>query len=304
MNDSGYYFPLIHNSIGIMTPFLLAAIGGLFTELTGMLNIALEGLMLIGAFFSVVFASLTGSLILGVLIGICITMFIALIFGVISLYLKANIFISGLATNLLASGLTVVLAFKLYGNKGVILFKNLHKLPVLNIPFLQKIPLFGDLFIGHNVFVYISWILVIVAALVIYKTPFGMRLRGTGYNSEAVNSLGLKPKNYQLAAILISGFTCGIAGAVLTLNLGAFVPNITSGRGWIALVAIYLGNKTPLGIVIASFVFGFAESFSNYAQGAINVPADFILAIPYIVTVIAMIGYSIWKYYKDNKKVV
>ena len=304
MNDSGYYFPLIHNSIGIMTPFLLAAIGGLFTELTGMLNIALEGLMLIGAFFSVVFASLTGSLILGVLIGICITMFIALIFGVISLYLKANIFISGLATNLLASGLTVVLAFKLYGNKGVILFKNLHKLPVLNIPFLQKIPLFGDLFIGHNVFVYISWILVIVAALVIYKTPFGMRLRGTGYNSEAVNSLGLKPKNYQLAAILTSGFTCGIAGAVLTLNLGAFVPNITSGRGWIALVAIYLGNKTPLGIVIASFVFGFAESFSNYAQGAINVPADFILAIPYIVTVIAMIGYSIWKYYKDNKKVV
>ncbi|MCD6122629.1 MAG: ABC transporter permease [Spirochaetales bacterium] len=304
MNESGYYFPLIHNSIGIMTPFLLAAIGGLFTELTGMLNIALEGLMLIGAFFSVVFASLTGSLILGVLVGICITMFIALIFGVISLYLKANIFISGLATNLLASGLTVVLAFKLYGNKGVILFKNLHKLPVLNIPFLQKIPLFGDLFIGHNVFVYISWILVIVAALVIYKTPFGMRLRGTGYNSEAVNSLGLKPKNYQLAAILISGFTCGIAGAVLTLNLGAFVPNITSGRGWIALVAIYLGNKTPLGIVIASFVFGFAESFSNYAQGAINVPADFILAIPYIVTVIAMIGYSIWKYYKDNKKVV
>ena len=304
MNESGYYFPLIHNSIDIMTPFLLAAIGGLFTELTGMLNIALEGLMLIGAFFSVVFASVTGSLFLGVLLGICITMFIALIFGVISLYLKANIFISGLATNLLASGLTVVLAFKLYGNKGVILFNNLHKLPVLKIPMLQKIPVFGDILIGHNVFVYISWILVLVAAVVIYKTPFGMRLRGTGYNPEAITSLGLKPRSYQLTAILISGFTCGIAGAVLTLNLGAFVPNITSGRGWIALVAIYLGNKTPLGIVIASFIFGFAESFSNYAQGAIKVPADFILAIPYIVTVVAMIGYSIWKYYKDNKKIV
>jgi len=304
MNESGYYFPMIHNSIGIMTPFLLAAIGGLFTELTGMLNIALEGLMLIGAFFSVVFASVTGSLILGVLFGICITMFIALIFGLVSLYLKANIFISGLATNLLASGLTVVLAFKLYGNKGVILFKNLHELPVLNIPLLQKIPVFGDVLIGHSVFVYISWILVLIAALVIYKTPFGMRLRGTGYNAAAITSLGLKPRSYQLAAILISGFTCGIAGAVLTLNLGAFVPNITSGRGWIALVAIYLGNKTPFGIVIASFIFGFAESFSNYAQGVINVPADFILSIPYIVTVIAMIGYSIWKYYKDNKKVV
>lgn len=304
MNESGYYFPLIHSSIGIMTPFLLAAIGGLFTELTGMLNIALEGLMLIGAFFSVVLASVTGSLFLGVLLGICITMFIALIFGLISLYLKANIFISGLATNLLASGLTVVLAFKLYGNKGVILFKNLNKLPVLNIPILQKIPVFGDILIGHNVFVYISWILVLIAAAVIYKTPFGIRLRGTGYNAEAVTSLGLKPRSYQLAAILISGFTCGIAGAVLTLNLGAFVPNITSGRGWIALVAIYLGNKTPLGIVIASFIFGFAESFSNYAQGVMNVPADFILSIPYIVTVVAMIGYSIWQYHKDNKKIV
>ena len=304
MNDSGYYLPLIHDSIGIMTPFLLAAIGGLFTELTGMLNIALEGLMLIGAFFSVVFASATGNLLLGVLLGISITMLMALIFGLISLYLKANIFISGLATNLLASGLTVVLAFKLYGNKGVILFKNLHALPVLNIPLLQRIPLVGDILVGHNVFVYASWILVLIAAIVIYKTPFGMRLRGTGYNAPAITSLGLKPRNYQLAAILISGFTCGIAGAVLTLNLGAFVPNITSGRGWIALVAIYLGNKTPLGIVIASFVFGFAESFSNYAQGAIKIPADFILAIPYVVTVIAMIGYSIWKYYKDNKKVV
>ncbi len=303
MNESGYYFPVIHNAVGIMTPFLLAAIGGLFTELTGMLNIALEGLMLIGAFFSVIFAASTGSLFLGVLFGIVITMFIALIFGLISLYLKADIFISGLATNLLASGLTVVLAFKIFGNKGVILFKNLPELPSLNIPFLQKIPMFGDIFIGHNIFVYLSWLIVIIAAVVIYKTPFGMRLRGTGYNPRAITALGLKPRNYQLAAILISGFTCGIAGAVLTLNLGAFVPNITSGRGWIALVAIYLGNKNPFGIVIASFVFGFSESFSNYAQGATKIPADFILAFPYIITVVAMIGYSVWKYYKENRKV-
>jgi len=115
-----------------------------------------------------------------------------------------------------------------------------------------------------------------------------------------VASLGLKPQHYQLAAILISGFTCGLAGSLLTLNLGAFVPNITSGRGWIALVAIYLGNKNPLGIVVASFVFGLAEAFSNYAQGAIDVPADFILAFPYAVTVVAMILYSMWRYYRQK----
>ncbi|MEE8591470.1 MAG: ABC transporter permease, partial [Spirochaetia bacterium] len=113
MSQSSFTFPLIHNSIGIMTPFLLAAIGGLFTELTGMLNIALEGLMLIGAFFSVVFTAFTGSLLLGILLGILATMLIAALFASISLYLKANIFISGLATNLLASGLTIVLAFQL-----------------------------------------------------------------------------------------------------------------------------------------------------------------------------------------------
>jgi simple sugar transport system permease protein len=288
---------LVHNTVGIMTPFLLAATGGLFTELAGMLNIALEGLMLIGAFFSVVFAGLTGSLLAGVALGILSAMSVALIFGLISLNLRANIFIAGLATNLLASGLTIVLAYQMFKNKGVVRFE-LGKLPVLAIPALQRIPLLGDLLLGHNVLVYLSWLIVLISALVIYRTPFGLRLRGTGLNAATIASLGLRPRAYQMAGILISGFTCGLAGAVLTLNLAAFVPNITSGRGWIALVAIYLGNKTPWGIVVASFVFGLAEAFSNYAQGAIKVPADFILAFPYGITVLAMILYSIWRHYK------
>jgi simple sugar transport system permease protein len=106
-------------------------------------------------------------------------------------------------------------------------------------------------------------------------------------------ALGLSPRKYQMIGILISGFTCGLAGAVLTLNLGAYVPNISSGRGWIALVVIYLGGKTPFGILIAAFVFGLAESASNYAQGFSNIPADFILAFPYIITVAAMVIMSI-----------
>ena len=300
MNTSYFTFPLLHNALDIMTPFLLAAIGGLFTELGGMLNIALEGLILIGAFFSVVFASYTSSLFLGVLLGIGVTMIVAWIFGLISLYLKANIFISGLATNLLASGLTVVLAFQLFGNKGNILFKDLPRLPRLTLPELQRIPVLGDILFGHNIFVYISWLAVIVAFYVIYRTPFGYRLRGTGIDSKAIRALGLNPLRYQMAGILISGFSCGLAGAMLTLKLGAFVPNISSGRGWIALVVIYLGNKRPFGLLIAAFLFGLAVSASNYAQGAINVPADFILAFPYIITVVAMIVYSVWQYRKTT----
>ena len=299
MNDQGFALPLLHNTVGIMTPFLLAATGGLFTELSGMLNIALEGLMLIGAFFSVVFTAVTGSPFLGVLLGIVSAMLAALLFGSVTLQLKANVFIAGLATNLMASGLTVVLAFQIFGNKGVVRFE-IARLPSLSVPFLQRIPILGDLLVGHSVFVYLSWLIVAAAALVIYRTPFGLRLRGTGLDRETITSLGLKPARYQMAGILISGFTCGLAGAVLTLNLSAFVPNITSGRGWIALVAIYLGNRTPWGVAVASFVFGLAESLSNYAQGAINIPADFILAFPYLITVLAMVLYSVWRYYRSR----
>jgi ABC-type uncharacterized transport system permease subunit len=288
---------LAHNAVGIMTPFLLAATGGLYTELSGMLNIALEGLMLVGAFFAVVFAGLTGSLALGVALGIASSMLTALLFGLVTLKLKANVFIAGLATNLLASGLTVVLAFQLFKNKGVVRFE-LGRLPVLSVPALQGIPLLGGLLLGHNLLVYVSWAIVLASVVLIYRTPFGLRLRGTGLNAPTVASLGLRPQAYQLAGILISGFTCGLAGAWMTLNLAAFVPNITSGRGWIALVAIYLGNKTPVGIVVASFVFGLSEAFSNYAQGALKVPADFILAFPYFITVLAMILYSMWRHYR------
>ena len=288
---------LVHNAVGIMTPFLLAATGGLYTELAGMLNIALEGLMLVGAFFAVVFAGLTGSLALGVALGIASSMLAALLFGLVTLKLKANVFIAGLATNLLASGLTVVLAFQLFKNKGVVRFE-LGSLPVLSVPALQGIPLLGGLLLGHNLLVYVSWAIVLASVVVIYRTPFGLRLRGTGLNAPTVASLGLRPQAYQLAGILISGFTCGLAGAWVALNLPAFVPNTPSGRGWIALVAIYLGNKTPVGIVVASFVFGLSEAFSNYAQGALKVPADFILAFPYFITVLAMILYSIWTHYR------
>ncbi len=283
-----------------MTPFLLAAIGGLMTELAGMLNIALEGLILIGAFFSVIFAAATGSLFLGILFGILMTVLVAWVFGAITLYLKANVFITGLATNLLAGGLTAVLSFHFFGTKGVLMFNDLPSLPSLNVPALHGIPVIGDILFGHSILVYLSWLIVAIAWIAIYKTPFGFRLRGTGSNPRAMIALGIKPQQYQMAGTLISGFTCGIAGAVLTLNLGAYVPNISSGRGWIALVVIYLGGKTPLGILAAAFVFGLAESLSNYAQGFIDIPADFILAFPYIITVAAMVIMSIFQSRKED----
>lgn len=285
---------VLHSAVAIMTPLLLAAMGGLFTELSGMLNIALEGLMLIGAFTSIVFTYYTGSMVSGVFLGILCTMTLAAILGTITLHLRSNVFITGLATNLFASGLTVVLSFRLFGNKGVVVFDTIGKLPRLNIPSLQQIPVIGDLLIGHHVFVYLSWVLLAVAAWTLYRTPFGFRLRAAGLHEKALVSLGMRPQRYRFFGFLISGFTCGLAGAVLTLNLGAFVPNITSGKGWIALVVIFLGQKKPIGLLFAALVFGFADAFSNYAQGAWDVPADFILSIPYVFTLVAMVVFSIY----------
>ena len=301
MMESKDLIRLIYNSIGIMTPFLLAAIGGLFTELAGILNIALEGLILIGAFFSVIFVAFTDSLFYGILLGILASMVVALIFGIVSLYLRANIFISGLATNLFASGITIVLAFHFFGTKGNIIFKNVPKLPRFSSAFFQKIPIIGDTLVGQNILVYLSWLIVVIAIIVIYKTPYGFRLRGIGLNPGVISSLGFDLRKYRLSAILISGFTCGLAGAFLTIDLGAFVPNVSAGRGWIALVAIYLGNRNPLGIIIASFIFGFAESISNYMQGTMNIPTDFVLAFPYLATVILMIFYSILRHAKEKE---
>ncbi|GHT55664.1 ABC transporter permease [Spirochaetia bacterium] len=292
--------PILHSAVTIMTPLLLAAMGGLFTELSGMLNIALEGLLLIGAFTAIVCAHFSGSILAGVLAAILASMILAAILASVTLRLKSNVFITGLAVNLFAAGVTVVLSFRLFATRGVVRFGDAARLKVFTIPVIDRIPVLGDIFSGHTFYVYLSWLLLACAWLTLYRTPFGYRLRASAHHSGALISLGLKPDSYRFIAFLISGFACGIGGSFLTLNLRAFVPNISSGKGWIALVVIFLGNRSPFGLFIAALVFGLAEAFSNYAQGALNVPADFILAIPYIFTLLMMIGMSIYTKRKNR----
>lgn len=294
-------FPVLHSAVTIMTPLLLAATGGLFTEAAGMLNIALEGLLLTGAFAAVAAAHYTGSLVLGLGAAVFASLLLSAVLGWVTLKLKSNVFITGLAANLFAAGMTVVLSHHLFGTRGVVASGKIPRLPPVDIPLLGNIPAAGDILSGHSVFGYLSWALLALAALVMFKTPFGFRLRACAQHAPALISLGLKPGAYRFTAFLVSGFTCGIGGAFLSLSLGAFVPNMSSGKGWIALVVIFLGGRKPLGILAAAFVFGLAEAFSNYAQGILNVPADFILALPYAFTLAVMIGVSV--YTKSKTKV-
>jgi simple sugar transport system permease protein len=254
-----------------------------------MLNIALEGLLLTGAFSAIVVAYYTGSFAVGIAAAIIASLTLSILIAFTTIKLRSNVFITGLAANLLAGGLTVVLSQRLFNTRGVVVLRDMRNMPVIHIPLIKNIPIVSELLSGHTPYIYASWLLLFAAWLVICKTPFGYRVRACGKHGEALTSLGIKPETYRFAVFLISGIYCGIGGSFLSLNLGAFVPNMSAGKGWIALVIIFLGGRKPQGLLAAAFVFGLAEAFSNYAQGLFNIPADFILAMPYIFTLLAMI---------------
>jgi len=289
---------ILHNTLRIMTPLLLASLGGLFTELAGVLNIGLEGLMLTACFFSFFVAGTTGSALLGIVAGTLSSVLLAAVFGYTCLKLRSNLFITGIATNLLASALTGVLATRFFGHGGAFRFPEFPSLSQVPRPAWSG-PV-GDILLGHSWFVYLSWVAVLASAVVLYRIPFGLRLRAVGHDYRTVRTLGLNPLRYRFAAILISGLTCGLAGSYLSLSLEAFVPNITAGRGWIALVIIYLGFRRPFGIIAASLLFGLAEAFSNFSQGFLALPSHIILSFPYLISILALLLYSIWEFHRSH----
>jgi general nucleoside transport system permease protein len=288
---------VVHAAIRLMVPLLLAAVGALFTERAGVLNIALEGLMLFGAFTGVVTAAHTGSIAIGLLVAAATTGVLAFLYGTAALRLRADIFVAGIATNLLASGLTTVLADRILGYKGVVRFEAFPALPVMvpaaALAGLGPAGALVRIVLDQNLLVPLAWLLAALAWVALERTPFGLRLEATGTSPEVAASAGLDPLRHRIAAITVSGIACGAAGAALTLNLQAFVPNVTAGRGWIALVIVYLGQRRIAGVVIASFVFALAESFSNYSQGFLALPSQIVLAFPYALSLVALVGYSI-----------
>jgi simple sugar transport system permease protein len=265
---------MFKSAVTMMIPLLFAAAGGMFPALAGTLNISLEGLLLAGAFSALAVYRVTGSVFMAVTSAAVSAVLLSLLHAVAVFKLRANLFISALAVNLLSSGLCVVLSDKFFGTRGVVVAQGAVSLQKWYI-------------VAGITALAASW-------LAIYKTPFGYRLRASEKNSEALVSLGIRPAAYQTAALLVSGLFCGIGGSFLSLNLGAFVPGMSAGKGWIALAVIFLGGRKPHGVLAAAFLFSLAEAFSNYAQGIMSLPADFLLAFPYISTLLAMIVISVF----------
>ncbi len=290
MSDRAMIFvDILKYTVVAATPLLYASIGGLFSELAGMLNIALEGLMGIGAFFGMAAAGLSHNVFIGAVAAITSAVAASLLMGAVTIRFRANVFIVGLAINLLAGGVTTVLSQRWYHTKAVVAFSLPAPLPAFPAA-LAQIPFVGPILFSHSVLTVCAWLWAIGAAFIIRNSRHGIRIRATGMNAQAVSVLGYSPDRARVAAMIWSGVGSGLGGFALGLSISAFVPNIVSGRGWIALVAIYLGQKKPLWIAASCLLFAFAESLSNYVQGFSSIPPLLVLALPYAVTLVSLIA--------------
>ena len=269
---------MIESVLELIVPILLAALGGLLTERAGVLNIGLEGLVLVGAFFGVSVAGATGSWLLGLVAGMAAGSMLALLHSIVCIELRANIFVSGLAVNILAASLIPYVSGVLHDTRGVVRLDPSVVLPEVA---------------GVSVMVVVSVLVAAAAWVMLFRTPLGVRLRATGSNPEAVRSRGMRPSGLQRLAIVASGALAGLGGADIGLRLGVYLPNISAGRGWIALVAIYLGARDPLGLIAAAALFAAVEYLAGAAQGFSAIPGTVLTGAPYLITMIAMVVYAV-----------
>ncbi|MBX5435956.1 MAG: ABC transporter permease [Alicyclobacillaceae bacterium] len=270
----------------MMAPLLLAALGGALCARVGLFNVALEGLMLMGAFFGVAGDHFTGSPWLGVLWAVVVSAAFSLILAFLTLHWRANEIVVGIALNFLALALTTFLLRSVLGATGAFYDPAMRGLPIWTLAGLQRVPVLGWLF-GYTPLVYLAFAAAVAMHLFLFRTVPGFRFRAVGINPEAAASVGIRPARAQYVAVVVSGVLCGLAGAQLSVgDLTMFSQGMTAGRGFIALVAMMLGRSNPLGVILASALFGLTDAIGIRLQGFM--PTQFALMVPYVVTVIAM----------------
>ena len=270
----------------ISVPYTLAALGGTCSERGGVVNIALEGTLLAGAFGSVAVTWATGNPWLGVLAGIASGLALAALHGLVSVTLKANQIVSGIALNLLAIGLTKFLLRLVFGSSSN--SARVVGLPEWNVPLLSSVPVLGA--IVSSPFMLSTGIIVVALWIVLTKTPFGLRLRAVGEHPEAADTLGVSVEGMRYAGVLLSGALAGLGGAWLAMEQHSFTDGMSSGRGYIALAAMIVGKWHPLGAAGACLLFGLAETLEINLQ-SLHVPTHFVQMIPYVVTLIVLAGF-------------
>ena len=287
------------------TPLILCAMAGIFSEKSGVIDISLEGKMLMSAFVAAAVATLTSSALAGMFAAIGVAIMLGLLHGLASITLRGNQVISGLAINILASGLTVTVGIAMFQQGGQT--PNLaraERFRPIELPFAEQlggIPIIGTIYreviSGHNILVWIALGAVLFTAFMLTRTRFGLRLRAVGEKPEALDSAGVSVARTRYLALIIAGILCGMAGAYLSTAHGSgFVREMTAGKGYIALAAMIFGKWQPRGALLACLLFGFLEAVASRLQGVElpligQAPVDLILALPYLLTVILLAGF-------------
>jgi simple sugar transport system permease protein len=269
---------------------LLPALGGVISERSGVVNIAMEGMMLTGAFFGVVADLAWHNPWLATLVAIAAGGAMALIHAVVSIRFRADQIVSGIAINIFAAGLTVFLVRRIFGQQDVGHVGQSELLPNLSIPVLDQIPFLGKVIFQQNVVVYIALILLVVVHVVLFRTRLGLRIRAVGEHPHAADTAGINVYTIRYGAVITSGLLSGLAGAFLAIGVSnTFVPNMTDGRGYIALAAMIFGKWTPLGAFLACLIFGVGEAI--YANNStIHVSAYLLSMLPYILVLVVLAG--------------
>jgi simple sugar transport system permease protein len=284
---------LLASMLRYATPLTFAALGGIFSERSGVVNIALEGMMLSGAFFAILAAQKTDSWALGLLAAMGAGAALALIHAVFSIHLRADQIVSGTAINFLALGVTGYFFIDVYGEEGTP--EGIPRVPDVNLP-LEKIPTgigeFLDDVFGHlNLMIWLSFLLLVVAYVVLFKTPIGLRIRAVGEHPRAADTVGISVYRIRYAAVIVSGILAALGGAYLSIGfLGSFNEGMTAGRGFIALAAVIFGAWRPFGAFAACLLFGFSSALAQRLPEYSGSAATLFQALPYVLTLIAVAG--------------
>jgi general nucleoside transport system permease protein len=281
---------LLSSGIRLATPILLAALGGAICNQAGVLNLALESKMLLGAFVGILAAYYLGNSYGGLLVAMAAGGLLGLLFAFLYHKYNVDLVILAIAFNLIIVELTVFVMRALFGNVGSWSDPSIVRIPDIQIPLIKDIPVLGPVLSGYNIIVYFSWLVTIVMFIFLYKMHGGRHLRAVGENKSAAETVGINAILLQTLALVISGALAGLGGAFLSIgHLKLFTRNMSNGRGWIAIAAAMFGVNHPVGVFLASLFFGFADAFSVRIQNVTELPPNLVKLLPNLATLLVLI---------------
>lgn len=279
----------------LSTPLVFAALAAAINKKAGMLNMALEGMMLTAALAGVIFSGLTGNVWMGLLGAVVFGVLTGVVLAFSNLSGKTDLYLTCIAFNLAATGGTVFVMYLITGEKSTTSAAiKAFAIPSVTIPLFDKIPLLGPMLSGHNLLTYVAFLSVFLVWFFLYRTRLGLRMRAVGENPQAAASVGINTKRIGYISFLISGALCGLGGAFMSMGwVNFFMKNMTNGRGYIGLSAMNIADGNPVGSAIASVFFGFSDALATTlkSQGG-KFPTEFIDMIPYAATIVALVVIS------------